>query len=133
MDDLLQKKIHSLLLTVTGLNENNLFYHKASGKIDSKSFPRTIYSLVSDIPSFDTEQEHHEVLIQISSFDHFKALNVENLKLRAAEIKYKMTITNLSGVSGLKISRCKLNNYRESELDDIFQIDQDFRINFSRI
>jgi len=131
MDEILQEKIHTVLLTVAGLSTANLFYLKAD--ISEKVFPRVIYSLISDVPDYDTSQEFGQMVLQISAFGYFKNEYVGGLKAIAAEIKSKMIISNLGGLTGIQMSRCKRTNYRESELEGIFQIDQDFRINISRV
>lgn len=130
MDEGLQIKIQSVLTSISGLSPANTFYLKAD--VDSKLFPRYIFSTVSDVSNFDTEDEYSDLLVQISCFDYFNASKVAALKARARLIVNAMKMPNLKGMTDNYISRCRLDNKRESEFDKIFQIDLTFRIALGR-
>lgn len=130
MDLGLQKKIYSVLTGISGLSKNNVFYIKAD--IDFKTYPRYIYSSVSDVSSFDTKDEFSNVLVQISCFDEFQSSKIAALKNKAREIINIMRIGNLKGMTDNLITRCRLDNKRETESDKIFQIDLTFRLSLSR-
>ncbi len=130
MDNNLQAKVFNVLTNIEGLTQDNVFYIKAD--INSKIFPRYIFSSITDISNYDTIDEFGEEQIQVSLFDHFQSANVVTLKNKAKLIKDNLTKTNLAGTGTQKISRCRLNNYRESELDKIFQIDLTFKLNSTK-
>lgn len=130
MDNNLHKKIYSALITVNGLSADNVFFVKSD--INSKIFPRYVFSSVVITDSYDTEGKFENELLQVSLFNNFQPGNVFALRETAKLIEEKLTKENLSGSVTNKISRCKLDNSRETELDGIFQIDLTFRINLTK-
>lgn len=127
MDNDLQAKVYDVLLSIEGLTQDNVFYIKSD--VNSKIFPRYVFSSVTDIYNYDTINEFNEEQIQISLFGHFQYSDIIELKNKEKLIKAAMIKSNLSGTGTQKVSRCRLNNRRESELDKIFQIDLTFKIN----
>lgn len=130
MDNNLQSKVYNVLIGIEGLTQDNVKYIKSD--VNSKIFPRYIYSSVSNVSDYDTIDKFEEQQIQVSLFDHFQDVNIIALKNKAKLIEDNLTKTNLAGTGTQKISRCRLNNYRESELDKIFQIDLTFKINSTK-
>jgi len=130
MDNNLHTKIYQTLLTVSGITENNLFFLKSD--VNVKVLPRYIFSSVIATQSYDTENRYDNELVQVSLFDNFKSGNLFVLRNQANAITSKMTMANLSNTGTNYISRCKLDNYRETELDGIIQIDLTFRINLTK-
>lgn len=130
MDNNLQVKVYDVLLSIAGLTQDNVFYIKSD--VNSKIFPRYVFSSVTDVLDYDTIDKFGEEQIQISLFGHFQYLDIIELKNKEKLITDAMTKENLSGTGTQKISRCRLNNRRESELDKIFQIDLTFKTNYSK-
>ena len=130
MDNNLQAKVFDVLTRIEGLTQDNVFYLKSD--VNSKIFPRYVFSLIVDIPEYDTTDRFDEEQIQVSLFGHFQYQKIIELKNKAKLIEDNLTKINLSGTGTQKISRCRLNNRRESELDKIFQIDLTFKINCTK-
>jgi len=130
MDNNLQEKIYDVLTSIAGLTQDNVFYIKSD--VNSKIFPRYIFSSVSDVIDYDTTDKFEEEQIQVSLFDQFQYNNIVALKNKAKLIEDTLTKSNLANTGTQKISRCKLNNYRESEYDKIFQIDLTFKVNLTK-
>jgi hypothetical protein len=130
MDNNLQAKIYDVLLSIEGLTQDNVFYIKSD--VNSKIFPRYVFSSIVDVSEYDTIDRFDEEEFQVSLFGEFQYQKIIELKNKAKLIENNMTRINLSGTGTQKISRCRLSNYRESELDKIFQIDLTFKLNSTR-
>lgn len=129
MEDEIQKKIIEILTSVTDLNASNVFYLQSA--VDTKLFPRCIFSEVSSNDSYDTEGAFIRKLVQISLFDVYKSAKVIALKAIAEAVKEKMVISEFAGMNGFSISRCKKTNTRESVIEGIFNLHLTFQMDFS--
>ena len=130
MDNNLHKKIFEVLTSVNGLSADNTFFYKAD--VNVKILPRYIFSSVSTRQEYDTKDRYDTELIQVSMFCPFQSGDIFKLRNKANLITNSMTKENLSGTLTNGISRCKLDNYRESESEKIFQIDLTFRITINK-
>lgn len=131
MEDVIQKKILDILLEVSGLTEENIFYLQADENY--KSYPRFIFFEVSSIDSYDTGNSFMRKLVQVSCYNNYSAAKVISIKATAEAIREKLKISEFSGIVGYSVSRCKRTNKREEVSNKIFGYHQTFQIDFSKV